>query len=176
MHVSIASPSTRPSPLFRRVGIHIFTFEACSGFTHVTARWIAQPPKAAFVTRLQPGQSPSQTARQLPDQSTTLWVEPTSTGDTRLRNARNKIEHRLFCHITQNWRGRPLTSRSAVVELIAATTTKNGLTVRCELDANTYQKGVKVSDAEMAALNIQGDAFHPEWNYTIRPRPREAPS
>src|SRR5208337_4344414 len=90
VHLSIASPSTRPSPLFRRVGIHIFTFEACSGFTHVTARWIAQPPKAAFVTRLRPGQSPSQTARQLPDQSTTLWVESSSTGDTRLRNAQNK--------------------------------------------------------------------------------------
>ena len=88
----------------------------------------------------------------------------------------NKIEHRLFCHITQNWRGRPLTSRSAVVEFIAATTTKKGLTVRCEFDANTYEKGVKVSDAEMAALNIEGDAFHPEWNYTIKPRPREAPS
>src|SRR5271165_829207 len=88
----------------------------------------------------------------------------------------NKIEHRLFCHITQNWRGRPLTSRSAVVELIAATTTKKGLTVRCELDANTYEKGVKVSDAEMAALNIEGDAFHPEWNYTIKPRRREPPS
>ena len=82
----------------------------------------------------------------------------------------NKIEHRLFCHITQNWRGRPLTSRSAVVELIAATTTKSGLTVRCALDANSYEKGVKVSDAEMAALNIEGDAFHPEWNYTIKPR------
>jgi hypothetical protein len=89
VRLSIASPSTRPSPLFRRVGIHIFTFEACSGFTHVTARWIAQPPKAAFVTRLQPGQSPSRTARQLPDQSTTLWVESSSTGDTRLRGARN---------------------------------------------------------------------------------------
>ena len=88
----------------------------------------------------------------------------------------NKIEHRLFCHITQNWRGRPLTSRSAVVELIAATTTKTGLTVRCELDANTYEKGIAVSDAEMAALNIEGDVFHPEWNYTIKPRPREAPS
>jgi hypothetical protein len=88
----------------------------------------------------------------------------------------NKIEHRLFCHITQNWRGRPLTSRSAVVELIAATTTKTGLTVRCELDANTYEKGIVVSDAEMAALNIEGDVFHPEWNYTIKPRPREAPS
>ena len=83
----------------------------------------------------------------------------------------NKIEHRLFCHITQNWRGRPLTSRTAIVELIAATTTKTGLTVRCELDENTYAKGVKVSDAEMAALNITGDVFHPEWNYTIAPRP-----
>ena len=88
----------------------------------------------------------------------------------------NKIEHRLFCHITQNWRGRPLTSRSAVVELIAATTTKKGLTVRCELDSNSYAKGLKVSDAEMAALNIEGDEFHPEWNYTIKPRPREVSS
>jgi hypothetical protein len=88
----------------------------------------------------------------------------------------NKIEHRLFCHITQNWRGRPLTSRSAVVELIAATSTKTGLTVRCELDPHTYEKGISVTDAEMAALNIEGDAFHPEWNYTIKPRRREAPS
>ena len=68
----------------------------------------------------------------------------------------------------------PLTSRSAIVELIAATTTKNGLTVRCELDANSYAKGVKVSDAEMATLNIKGDAFHPEWNYTVSPRPNKA--
>jgi hypothetical protein len=82
----------------------------------------------------------------------------------------NKIEHRLFCHITQNWRGRPLTSRTAMVELIAATTTKTGLKVRCELDTKTYPKGIKVSDAEMATLNIKGDAFHPEWNYTISPR------
>jgi hypothetical protein len=86
----------------------------------------------------------------------------------------NKIEHRLFCHITQNWRGRPLTSRLAIVELIAATTTKTGLTVRCELDTNSYAKGIKVSDAEMATLNIKGDAFHPEWNYTISPRPPKA--
>jgi Rhodopirellula transposase DDE domain len=82
----------------------------------------------------------------------------------------NKIEHRLFCHITQNWRGRPLTSRSAMVELIAATTTKTGLKVRCELDTKTYPKGIKVSDAEMATLNIKGEVFHPEWNYTISPR------
>ena len=71
-------------------------------------------------------------------------------------------------HITQNWRARLLTSRLAVIELIAATTT--GLTVECELDTNTYQKGIKVTAAEMATLNIECDAFHPEWNYTIAPR------
>src|SRR5208337_4440078 len=79
----------------------------------------------------------------------------------------NKIEHRMFCHITQNWRGRPLTDRLAIVELIGATTTKAGLKIECALDARIYQKGIKVSDAEMAALNIIGDDFHPEWNYTI---------
>jgi len=82
----------------------------------------------------------------------------------------NKIEHRLFCHITQNWRGKPLTSRETVVELIASTTTKTGLKVRCELDTRDYPKGIKVSDADMAALNIKGDLFHPEWNYTISPK------
>jgi hypothetical protein len=81
----------------------------------------------------------------------------------------NKIEHRLFCHITQNWRSRPLTDRVAVVELIAATTTKAGLKVESALDTRTYQKGIKVSRAEMARLDITGDPFHPEWNYTIRP-------
>ena len=84
----------------------------------------------------------------------------------------NKIEHRLFCHITQNWRGRPLTDRIAVVELIGATTTKAGLKVACALDTRIYQKGIKIKDAEMATLAITGDAFHPDWNYTINPRPR----
>jgi hypothetical protein len=82
----------------------------------------------------------------------------------------NKIEHRLFCRITQNWRGRPLTDRLAVVELIGATTTKTGLKVECALDTRTYEKGVKVSDAEMASLDITGDDFHPDWNYTVNPR------
>ena len=82
----------------------------------------------------------------------------------------NKIEHRLFCHITQNWRGRPLTDRLAVVELIGATTTKAGLRVESALDTRTYQKGIKVGRAEMNRLDITGDPFHPEWNYTIRPR------
>jgi Rhodopirellula transposase DDE domain len=82
----------------------------------------------------------------------------------------NKIEHRMFCHISQNWRAEPLTSRAAVVELIAATKTTTGLTITRELDTNDYPKGIKVSDAEMRALEIKGDEFHPEWNYTITPR------
>jgi hypothetical protein len=82
----------------------------------------------------------------------------------------NKIEHRLFCHITQTWTGKPVISRETVVELIAATTTRTGLTVRCELDTRTCPKGIKVTDAEMATLNIKGDAFHSEWTHTISPR------
>jgi hypothetical protein len=82
----------------------------------------------------------------------------------------NKIEHRLFCHITPTWRGKPPTSRETVVDLIASTTTRTGLTVRYELDTRDYSKGIKVSDAEMMALDIKGDTFHPEWNYTMSPR------
>jgi len=82
----------------------------------------------------------------------------------------NKIEHRLFCHISQNWRARTLTSRLAVVELIAATTTSTGLKVACELDATDYPKGIQVSDAEMNAIAISRNEFHPEWNYTVSPR------
>src|SRR6266576_1318157 len=85
----------------------------------------------------------------------------------------NKIEHRLFCHITQNWRGRPLESRTAVVELIAATTTKTGLKVECALDERTYEKGIKITDAEIEALDIRGHTFHLEWNYTVHPRPKK---
>jgi len=85
----------------------------------------------------------------------------------------NKVEHRLFCHITQNWRATPLTSRLVVVDLIANTTTQTGLTVRCELDTNAYEKGIKVSDAELATLNLKRDAFHPDWNYAISPRNQE---
>ena len=82
----------------------------------------------------------------------------------------NKIEHRLFSFITQNWRGKPLISYLVIVQLIASTTTDSGLTVACQLDENDYAKGTKVTDAEMAALNIQPAVFHGEWNYTIAPR------
>jgi DDE family transposase len=81
----------------------------------------------------------------------------------------NKIEHRLFSFISQNWRARPLVSYRVIVDLISATTTKAGLTVLCQIDKNLYPKGIAVSDAEMAALNITHHEFHGEWNYTIAP-------
>ena len=83
----------------------------------------------------------------------------------------NKIEHRLFSFITQNWRGRPLVSYQAIVQLIAATTTDAGLKVKCEIDPNTYPAGIRVTDAETDAINIQRHEFHGEWNYTISPLP-----
>jgi hypothetical protein len=81
----------------------------------------------------------------------------------------NKIEHRLFSFITINWRGKPLRSYRTIVQLIAATTTDAGLRVRAELDENKYPKGVKVSDAQIAAVNLSRHAFHGDWNYTISP-------
>ena len=83
----------------------------------------------------------------------------------------NRIEHRLFSFITQNWRGRPLISYQTIVQLIAATTTDTGLKVRCEIDPNTYPAGVKVTNAEMDAINIQRHEFHGDRNYTITPQP-----
>lgn len=82
----------------------------------------------------------------------------------------NKIEHRLFCHISMNWRGRPLTSHEVVVELIAATTTRKGLRVRAELDPALYPTGVEVTDAQIEALSLRRHAFHGEWNYDLSPR------
>ncbi len=84
----------------------------------------------------------------------------------------NKIEHRLFSAITQNWRGKPLVSHETVVNLIAATTTRTGLRVRSALDTNDYPTGQKVGDAEMETLYLRKDAFHGEWNYTLIPRLR----
>ncbi len=83
----------------------------------------------------------------------------------------NKIEHRLFCHITQNWRGRPLTSYEVVINSIAATTTSKGLKVYARLDERDYPKKIEVSDADLAAVNLVRDEFHPEWNYSISPSP-----
>ena len=82
----------------------------------------------------------------------------------------NKIEHRMFCHITQNWRGRPLLSRAVVVSLIGNTTTRTGLRVKAELDANHYATGIKVTDEELASVRLRKARFHGNWNYTILPR------
>lgn len=81
------------------------------------------------------------------------------------------MEHRLFSAITMNWRGRPLNSHEVVVQSIAATTTRTGLTVHAELDTGAYPTGVKVSDTELNAVPVTGHAFHGEWNYTTYPRP-----
>ena len=81
----------------------------------------------------------------------------------------NKIEHRMFCHITSNWRGRPLESREVVVNLIANTQTSKGLTIQADLNVNSYAKGIKVSKEEMSRLNLRPADFHGEWNYVISP-------
>jgi len=81
----------------------------------------------------------------------------------------NKIEHRLFSFITQNWRGKPLVSRQAIVELISNTTTRKGLVVRAALDTHAYETGVKVCDAELAKVKLTRHDFHGDWNYTIKP-------
>lgn len=81
----------------------------------------------------------------------------------------NKIEHRLFSYISQNWRGKPLVSHEVIVNLIASTTTSTGLTVKCQLDTNHYPRGIKVTEQELGKVNLDRDVFHGEWNYTIRP-------
>lgn len=81
----------------------------------------------------------------------------------------NKIEHRMFCHITENWRGRPLLSREVVVNLIGNTTTKTGLNIQAKLDENSYPIGQKISDDELSHVNLIRDRFHGNWNYSILP-------
>jgi hypothetical protein len=82
----------------------------------------------------------------------------------------NKIEHRLFSFISQNWRGKPLVSYEVIVSLIAATTTNEGLRVGCALDTNHYPKGIEVSEEEIACLRVEKDPFHGDWNYTLLPK------
>jgi hypothetical protein len=85
----------------------------------------------------------------------------------------NKIEHRMFCHITQNWRGRPLVSHEVIVNLIANTATAQGLRIQAELDTKTYPTAIKVTDAELAAVNLKRDEFHGDWNYSVVPKRRK---
>jgi len=84
----------------------------------------------------------------------------------------NKIEHRLFCHVTQNWRGKPLVSHDLIVKLIGSTTTRAGLKVKAALDTGRYDSGIKVTDEELGAVRIKRDEFHGEWNYSISPKAR----
>ncbi len=84
----------------------------------------------------------------------------------------NQIDHRMFCHITENWRGRPLVDHAVVVNLIGRTQTRTGLQVQAELDTNRYKKGIKVADAELESVRLKKDKFHGDWNYTIEPHPK----
>jgi len=85
----------------------------------------------------------------------------------------NKIEHRMFSHITQNWRGRPLVSHEVIINLIANTATQQGLIIQAELDTGIYPTGIKVSDEELALVNLLREDFHGDWNYTIAPGRRK---
>ena len=86
----------------------------------------------------------------------------------------NRIEHRLFSFISQNWRGKPLRTLATIVSLISATTTSTGLKVYCDVDENDYPKGVAIDDAQINALDIRRAEFHGEWNYTFLPTPQIA--
>ena len=81
----------------------------------------------------------------------------------------NKIEHRMFSHISMNWRGKPLTSHEIIINLIANTTTQKGLKIQAEIDTGLYRKGIKVTNREIANVNVKKAGFHGEWNYTIMP-------
>ena len=88
------------------------------------------------------------------------------------RSKWNKIEHRLFCHITENWRGRPLIDHETIVQLIGSVRTSKGLVVKANLDTRTYETGISVPKSKMDDLNIVPEAFHGDWNYTIKPTTR----
>jgi hypothetical protein len=81
----------------------------------------------------------------------------------------NTIEHRRFSFVSKNWRGTPLTSLEVIINLIGATTTRTGLDVYARLDQHTYPKGIKVTDAQLAAVSLTGAVFHPDWDYTLKP-------
>lgn len=133
---------------YKRVRKILITAD-CGGSNGARVRlWKSELQKLADQTRL------SITVAHLPP-GTSKW---------------NRIEHRLFAFITQNWRGKALVTHEVIIQLIANTTTTAGLTVQCRLDENDYEKGVKVSDTDMAALRITPSNFHGEWNYTIAPR------
>ena len=98
--------------------------------------------------------------------------EPIRWGRSRQAALRSD---RTFAYISQNWRGKPLVSHQVIIQLIGATTTNTGLTVTCDIDASRYPKGIKVSDADMDAINIERHTFHGDWNYTIKPVPTQQP-
>jgi len=105
---------------------------------------------------------------------TSSWARSTPTASTTSSSTKgtsrwNKIEHYLFSFIARNWRGQPLVSRQAVVSLIGATTSTRGLKAFAQLDEHTYERGIRITDQQLAEVNLTTDQFHGEWNYTISP-------
>lgn len=99
---------------------------------------------------------------------------PSTCDICRYEEEWNKIEHRMFCHITQNWRGRPLVSHDVIVKLIGNTATAQGLKIKAEIDTGHYPTGIKVTDQELATVNLKPAQFHGDWNYCILPmRPKK---
>jgi len=113
--------------------------------------------------------SPSSSASRSPS----VTCRGTSKCAAAISLSGKKIEHRLFSFITQNWRGKPLITHQVIVNLIAAKATKTGLRVKSRIDARIYAKGRRVSDKELALVNLVPNAFHSEWNYAIHPTPAQ---
>ena len=118
------------------------------------------------------GEKPTRGAKKLQDLANEEQLTITVAHYPPATSKWNKIEHRLFSFISLNWRATPLTSLEVVLELISHTTTKEGLAVTALKDSNTYPTGLKVSDEELAALNLSPDPFHGEWNYIMKPQER----
>ena len=174
--------------VFDRAGSEHTLQERCTRCCHPSVPRTSAPQSTGClrsrgsISRLntQPVHSPvnasTPSSRPAPHDSGPSWFARPSTYETFTLNTLpvlpahwNKIEHRMFSHITQNWRGRPLVSHEVIIQLIANTTTKTGLKIYAELDSGCYPIGIKVSDAELAALNLKRADFHGDWNYTLLP-------
>src|SRR5947199_365669 len=123
-----------------------------------SSRWTRRSENWSGITRIQ-GESGSRRDSRRKSRSMTIRTSNWA-----------KIEHRMVCHITENWRGRPLRSRATVVNLIGSTTTTTGLHIEAAVDDNKYPSGIEVTEEELAAIRIRQHSFHGEWNYTISPK------
>ena len=149
-----------------------FAVESIRTWWHKMGKQIYQKAKEIFITADCGGSNGNRTKlwkkelQQLADEiKMTIHVSHFPPGTSKW----NKIEHKMFSFISKNWRGKPLVDRVTVINLISNTKTKNGLKIEARLDEKHYEKGIKVTDKELAAVNLKKDKFHGEWNYKISP-------